>query len=467
MKRNVITLSFFVTLALIFGFTGCPGPEKGFPCTLTYDANGGSGTVPGGQTVKEDTTVIVADPGNLNYPGKTFSGWNKYKAGYGESYAPGDRIIMNYDYTLYAQWSTNQYTVKYDANGGSGTVPASKTVNEGTSVLVSGQGSLGYLGKAFGGWNTASDGSGTSYAADVNVKVIESITLYAQWLTMQYTVTYHINDGTGTVPEPQSVDGGDSVTVADGNGYFFGGWNTNSSGTGTTYEAGSFFIPTGNSANITLYAMWIAPMIRTGDAYKDVTSNGTVRIHLMTDARYIFSGTEEYRLYRSETRNGTYSIVATVSPDQLVLEDTTVDWMTTGDSPYYKVAAVSGGTEAMSTNGVKIYKLRPNVYVRYSNYMGGYWGVRLSYGDGYLEWTEYANPSTIYELVLSPTRSPPPPGNYTLYTSTASSSVAISLFWTSRGPLTIRASHEYTINLPGGYLGIMGSSFDKSNWTFF
>jgi hypothetical protein len=391
MKRNVITLSVLVTLALIFGFTGCPDPEREFLYTLAYHANGGTGTVPASQTVKEGTVVTVAEPDGLNYPGKIFSGWYTYHGGYGKSYAPGDRIIMDYDYIL-----------------------------------------------------------------------------YARWLVGQYTVTYHINDGTGTVPEPQSVASDDSLTLANGDGfsrdgYFFGGWNTNSSGTGTTYGAGSSFIPTGNNANISLFAMWIAPRIREGDAYKDVTSNGTVRIHLMTDARYVLKGTEEYRLYRSDTQSGTYSIVATVSPDQTVLEDATVDWMTAGGFHYYKVAAVSGGTEMMSTNGVRINKVNPKVYALYSQYLSGEWGVRLAYGDGYMEWTGRAQPSTIYELVTS-SRSPPPPGNYTLYTGMSLLSSSLSLSWFNNGSLTIRASHEYKIKiLDGG----VERSFIKSNWTFF
>jgi uncharacterized repeat protein (TIGR02543 family) len=391
MKRNVIILSVFVTLVLIFGFTGCPGQEN-----------------------------------------------------------------------------VSTYTLTYHANGGIGTVPASKMVNRGTNVSVSGQGSLGYTGKFFDGWNTKADGRGTSYSADEKITVIKSIILYAQWITIPYTITYHINNGTGTVPEPQNVDWGDSLTLAAGNGlsrhgFFFGGWNTSSFGTATAYEAGSSFIPTGNSANITLYAMWIAPMIRTGDEYKEVTNNGTVRIHLIPDAQ-LCARTEEYRLYRSDTQSGTYSVVATVLPDQLVLEDTTVDWMTVGDACYYKVAAVSGGTEAISTNGVRINKANPKVYMRDSSPLHGYCGVRLVDGDEYMEWTGTINSTiTTYELLLSSTRSPPPPGNYTLYTGTVSY-LSSTLSWTNQGSLVIRAGHEYMINTG---LGMVERSFVKSNWTFF
>jgi len=77
---------------------------------------------------------------------------------------------------------------------------------------------------------------------------------------VQYTVTYNVNGGSGSTPSSQSVNAGNSVTLSSGSGltrsgFAFGGWNTNSSGTGTNYTAGSSFTP---SSNITLFARWYA-----------------------------------------------------------------------------------------------------------------------------------------------------------------------------------------------------------------
>jgi uncharacterized repeat protein (TIGR02543 family) len=73
-----------------------------------------------------------------------------------------------------------------------------------------------------------------------------------------YTVSYNVNGGSGTTPSSQTVNAGSSVTLASGSGfsksgYTFGGWNTNSSGTGATYPADTNYTPIGN---ITLYARW-------------------------------------------------------------------------------------------------------------------------------------------------------------------------------------------------------------------
>jgi uncharacterized repeat protein (TIGR02543 family) len=74
--------------------------------------------------------------------------------------------------------------------------------------------------------------------------------------TTYYTVTFDANGGEGTVPSPQKVQQGFSITLPRGDdltksGYTFGGWNTKPDGTGI--NALTFFLPAGN---ITLYARW-------------------------------------------------------------------------------------------------------------------------------------------------------------------------------------------------------------------
>jgi len=76
--------------------------------------------------------------------------------------------------------------------------------------------------------------------------------------TTTFTVNFNANGGNGTAPGSQKVQEGSSITLPDGNGlsmsdFTFGGWNTNASGSGTNYTAGSSYTPTGNT---TLYAKW-------------------------------------------------------------------------------------------------------------------------------------------------------------------------------------------------------------------
>jgi hypothetical protein len=75
--------------------------------------------------------------------------------------------------------------VFYDANGGSGVVPAtSKAQHAGTVVTVADSNALSYSGRTFVGWNTAADGSGQTCAAGASLTLwINDVTLYAQWST--------------------------------------------------------------------------------------------------------------------------------------------------------------------------------------------------------------------------------------------------------------------------------------------
>jgi len=87
-------------------------------------------------------------------------------------------------------------TVSYDGNGNTGgTAPAAQTVTTGTFTTAA-QGDLVKDGYTFTGWNTAADGSGTSYAANSSATIGDSdITLYAVWAL----------DSTPTPPNPPTI----------------------------------------------------------------------------------------------------------------------------------------------------------------------------------------------------------------------------------------------------------------------
>jgi Listeria-Bacteroides repeat domain (List_Bact_rpt). len=84
------------------------------------------------------------------------------------------------------------YSVIYDGNGASGTAPTdSRAYITGSTATVLGNTSgLSKNGCTFAGWNTKSDGTGTSYAAGGTITIgSSSVTLYAQWITNGATIT--------------------------------------------------------------------------------------------------------------------------------------------------------------------------------------------------------------------------------------------------------------------------------------
>ena len=72
-------------------------------------------------------------------------------------------------------------TITFNANGGSGSVSAISTYVGVANTIPSN--SLTRTGYTFNGWNTASDGSGTTYATGSTIAPTGDVTLYAQWQT--------------------------------------------------------------------------------------------------------------------------------------------------------------------------------------------------------------------------------------------------------------------------------------------
>lgn len=112
------------------------------------------------------------------------------------------------------------YTVTYNAYGAtSGTAPASQTKYHGIDLtLATNSGSLAKSGYTFTGWNTAVDGSGTSYPAAGTYSTDATVTLYAVW-TPTLTVTVS-GTGYGTVTSSPSgiscIKAGNAPVTCDG-----------------------------------------------------------------------------------------------------------------------------------------------------------------------------------------------------------------------------------------------------------
>lgn len=164
--------------------------------------------------------------------------------------------------------------VTYNGNGSTGgTVPLDSIgYPQGTMVTVRGNtGNLIRSGYNFAGWNTAANGSGTTYASGNTFAIgAVDVTLYAIWTTAPtYTVSYNGNSqSSGTAPNNQIKTQGVNITLAtnSGNlartGYTFAGWNTSPNGTGTSYAVSANYSTDGT---VTLYAKWNAlPVANAG-----------------------------------------------------------------------------------------------------------------------------------------------------------------------------------------------------------
>jgi uncharacterized repeat protein (TIGR02543 family) len=233
---------------------------------VIYDGNSATGgTVPtdGSSPYTSGTTVTVLDnTGSLVKTGYTFGGWNTAADGSGTNYAAASTFSISSNTTLYAQWTpVPTYTLTYDSNSATGgTVPTdgSSPYTSGATVTVLGNtGSLVKTGFTFNGWNTAANGSGTSYAASATFSISGNTTLYAQWTPVPtYTVTFDSNGGTPTPSPITGVVSGNTVTLPAAptqSGFTFNGWNTAANGSGSAFTAS-----TPVTADVTVYAQWTA-----------------------------------------------------------------------------------------------------------------------------------------------------------------------------------------------------------------
>ena len=173
----------------------------------------------------------------------------------------------------------SSYTVSYNSNTASAD-KASQTFWAGSSIADAE--ALGFKSesalKRFKNWNTAADGSGSSYKAGDTPNLTGNLTLYAQWGVFS-KVTYMINidgktdsyiqqyESTSALIESATAFADADLTYSSKSTsakeeYTFCGWDTEADGSGTRYAAGEKPTITGDTV---LYAQWCGAKLHSED----------------------------------------------------------------------------------------------------------------------------------------------------------------------------------------------------------
>ncbi|MBQ6481419.1 MAG: DUF11 domain-containing protein, partial [Anaerolineaceae bacterium] len=167
--------------------------------TISFDVNGGTGPAPAPITVTRHQVEYITLP---SYSGTRnnmkFLGWTEDRNITDAYYNVGEGFTVPHeDVTLYAAWM-KQYTVKFEANGGSGAeLPASVTGFPGESFVIPGyEGTKD--GNEFIGWFNSTQGNIPDFRPGDTMYIPgKNITLKAFWKSQRnINVVFSYNDGT-------------------------------------------------------------------------------------------------------------------------------------------------------------------------------------------------------------------------------------------------------------------------------
>ena len=232
------------------------------------------------------TNHIYDSYGNLaengfKLPGWKFVNWNTKADGSGKSYKAGERVINVTDGTdgvLYAQWTPDTYTIKFNKNKPSnathevtGTM-ADQVVKYDTKTKLN-KSEYKLHGWVFNGWNTKADGTGTHYFDQGEIYNLNnfndsnSVTLYAQWETTTYTITFNSNKPSKAVTQMTGTMEVQTLTYDKWEnlhenkykleGWTFNKWNLKADGSSeTSYKDKERVRNICDGKDTTLYAQW-------------------------------------------------------------------------------------------------------------------------------------------------------------------------------------------------------------------
>lgn len=218
--------------------------------------------------------------------GYKFVGWSTDKNATTATYNAGQSVnnLSSTDgdtITLYAIWTESQYTIKFNANGGSGSMSDQIVLRDiSTPLKANGFTRTGYT---FVGWATSTTGS-VVYSNEqsvLNIATLDSpITLYAVWNANTYTVNFDANGGNGSMSS-QSMTYGVASNLSNcqftRTGYVFKGWSTTKDGSVVYKNLQSVSnLSSANGSSITLYAVWepiqcVVTFIVDGEVYAVVS----------------------------------------------------------------------------------------------------------------------------------------------------------------------------------------------------
>ena len=219
---------------------------------ITYHWNGGDELTSAPKSFVYNVGVTLPKKEEMRKDHYDFAGWTREVSS--TNYV--EQIEANQyaeDQIFYAQWAPANYTIQFNANGGTDVAELSYRYESEATLKKS------YLnGYTFGGWYA--DAALTNPVGDkVTSETIEDnsprvITFYAKWNPIQYTITYDTYGGKILSGKVDSYHTGEEVTLPTAvhrDGFSFAGWYADDllKDLATKISAGDY-------GNKTFYATW-------------------------------------------------------------------------------------------------------------------------------------------------------------------------------------------------------------------
>ena len=242
--------------------------------TIAFDANGGS-NAPDKIQAQYDATVYIprSTPSRDGY---RFLGWSLTSGSIAAAYQPGDKVKglvadEGSEVILYAVWAANNYTIKFDANGGSD-APADIQAQYDKTVYIP-RSTPSRYGYNFLGWARSKTATRAEYSAGASVSRLTAssggvVTLYAVWEADRFLLKYNSNVPGSSVAVPSSIwlsyTGSYNISSSrpSRTGYYFLGWSFTASGP-IAYDPGDktnvqdlYGRSERSAGTVTLYARW-------------------------------------------------------------------------------------------------------------------------------------------------------------------------------------------------------------------
>ncbi len=159
----------------------------GNPYTVKFNANGGTGTMANESFVYGTAKALTINA--FTRAGYTFIGWSKSSSATSSTYDDG-QTVNNLTTTsggtvnLYAVWQANSYTIKFNKNGGSGSM-ANLAMTYGTAKALTAN-AFQRVNYKFVGWSTSSSATSATYTNKQSVNNLTTtvdgvVNLYAVW----------------------------------------------------------------------------------------------------------------------------------------------------------------------------------------------------------------------------------------------------------------------------------------------